>query len=39
MVGGPPFRAAPDLWKQLGADGSAESAAQAVELGDRLVQT
>jgi len=37
IVGGLPFLSAPDLWTELGADGSAPSAAAAVELGNSLV--
>ncbi len=37
IVGGLPFLLVPDLWKRIGADGSAPSAAGAVELGARLV--
>jgi len=37
LVGGPPFRAVPDLWSELGADGSAISATEAVKLGKSLV--
>jgi methanogenic corrinoid protein MtbC1 len=34
LVGGPAFRSAPDLWSELGADGSAGSAREAVKLGN-----
>ncbi|UCE60767.1 MAG: cobalamin-dependent protein [Phycisphaerales bacterium] len=37
LVGAPPFRSVPDLWSELGADGSATSATEAVKLGDSLV--
>ena len=37
LVGGPPFRSVPDLWSELGADGSAISATEAVKLGGSLV--
>lgn len=37
LVGGPPFRSVPDLWSELGADGSALSAREAVKLGNSLV--
>ena len=37
VVGGPPFRSVPDLWSELGADGSARSATEAVKLGNSLV--
>jgi methanogenic corrinoid protein MtbC1 len=36
LVGGPAFRSAPDLWSELGADGSAVSATEAVKLGNSL---
>lgn len=37
IFGGRPFELAPQLWRALGADGSASSAAEAVELAARLV--
>ena len=37
MVGGLAFRDAPELWRQLGADGYAEDVRQAVDLASRLV--
>ncbi|MBL8860772.1 MAG: cobalamin-dependent protein [Planctomycetes bacterium] len=37
LVGGYPFQIVPDLWRLVGADGVATSAAQAVEVGERLV--
>ena len=37
LVGGPPFESVPDLWSELGADGSAVSATDAVNLGNALV--
>ena len=37
MVGGGPFLAIPDLWRDVGADGSARSAREAVEIAARLV--
>ncbi len=37
IFGGRPFELAPKLWRALGADGMATNAAQAVELGTRLV--
>lgn len=37
LVGGRPFRAIPDLWRDVGADGAAPDAAGAVEAGERLV--
>jgi len=38
LVGGPPFRAVHDLWRELGADGCALSATEAVRLGNQLVE-
>jgi methanogenic corrinoid protein MtbC1 len=37
LVGGYPFNIAPDLWQQIGADGTAHDAQQAVDLANRLV--
>jgi methanogenic corrinoid protein MtbC1 len=37
LVGGYPFNAAPDLWKQIGADGYAQDALEAVAVASRLV--
>jgi MerR family transcriptional regulator, light-induced transcriptional regulator len=37
IVGGYPFRLAPDLWKEIGADGSAMAADEAVRLAKELV--
>lgn len=37
LIGGSPFRFAPDLWRELGADGCACSATEAVRLGNQLV--
>ncbi len=37
MVGGLAFRDAPELWKELGADGYAETAGEAVALADSLL--
>lgn len=37
IFGGPPFEAAPNLWRALQADGCASSAAEAVALASRLV--
>ncbi|MBL8756982.1 MAG: cobalamin-dependent protein, partial [Phycisphaerae bacterium] len=37
IVGGYPFNVAPELWRELGADGSASSASEAVALGNRLL--
>ena len=33
---GPVFQLVPELWRELGADGSATGAAEAVEIGNRL---
>jgi methanogenic corrinoid protein MtbC1 len=37
IVGGVPFVQIPDLWRAVGADGSARDAAEAVALASRLV--
>ena len=37
IVGGYPFRIDTDLWKKVGADGQAEDAETAVEMGEKLV--
>lgn len=37
LVGGYPFNIAPELWRQLGADGSASNAEDAIRLAERLV--
>ncbi|HUN81790.1 MAG TPA: cobalamin-dependent protein [Phycisphaerae bacterium] len=37
IVGGPPFNLIPSLWQELGADGHARTATDAVALGNRLV--
>jgi len=37
LVGGPPFRMVPGLWKELAADGCAHSASEAVVQGNLLV--
>ncbi len=37
LVGGYPFNVAPELWHQIGADGSAYDAQQAVDLANSLV--
>jgi MerR family transcriptional regulator, light-induced transcriptional regulator len=37
LVGGCPFLAAPDLWRSLGADGSAPNAQEATILASRLI--
>ncbi len=39
LVGGYPFNLVPDLWKTVGADASAASAADAVALAGRLADT
>jgi methanogenic corrinoid protein MtbC1 len=36
LVGGYPFKIAPDLWRMIGADGSANDAQEAIALGNRL---
>jgi methanogenic corrinoid protein MtbC1 len=38
IVGGAPFLAIPGLWRDVGADGSAPTAPEAVALGNRLIQ-
>jgi methanogenic corrinoid protein MtbC1 len=38
LVGGFPFNIAPGLWKEIGADGVARDAAEAVLVGQRLVE-
>jgi len=37
LVGGYPFNVDPDLWRRIGADGSARDAQEAIELAGRLV--
>ncbi len=37
LVGGYPFNVAPDLWRKVGADGSAGDAQQAVTVANRLL--
>jgi methanogenic corrinoid protein MtbC1 len=37
IVGGQPFNEAPELWRQVGADGTAQDAEQAVALARRLM--
>ncbi|WP_445664324.1 cobalamin-dependent protein [Fodinibius sp. AD559] len=37
MVGGYPFNMVPDLWKKVGADGSAKSADDAIETANKLI--
>lgn len=39
MVGGYPFNVAPNLWGEIGADGFAYDAKNAVELGNNLLRT
>ena len=38
LVGGRPFNQNPELWKKVGADGSAASAEEAAELAGRLLK-
>ena len=38
MVGGYPFKVVPDLWKKIGADASAGSAYDAIEIANRLIE-
>jgi len=38
LVGGYPFNVDPDLWRRIGADGSARDAQEAIELAKRLVE-
>lgn len=37
IVGGHPFNHIPELWKRVGADGSAQNARQAVELANQMM--
>lgn len=37
LVGGPPFRVVREIWRELGADGCALSAVEAVAVGNQLV--
>jgi len=37
LVGGHPFRIAPDLWREIGADGCAPDAQASITVADRLV--
>lgn len=37
MVGGYPFVIVPDLWKKIGADASAGSAKEAIEIANKLI--
>lgn len=39
LVGGLPFNVAPSMWREIGADGWAQDALAAVELGNRLIST
>lgn len=39
LIGGTPLRAVAELWRELGADGCARSAVEAVELGNKLTTT
>lgn len=39
MVGGYPFNVAPDLWREIGADGFSTNADEAVAVANRLIQT
>ncbi|MFG0330448.1 MAG: B12-binding domain-containing protein [Phycisphaerales bacterium] len=39
LAGGQPFNLAEDLWREIGADGFAPTAREAVALGDSLVNT
>lgn len=38
LVGGYPFNLAPDLWKDIGADGFAQNAVDAVSLANKLLE-
>ncbi|SHG21196.1 Methanogenic corrinoid protein MtbC1 [Fodinibius roseus] len=38
LVGGYPFRFIPDLWKKLGADASASTAKEAIEIANKLIR-
>lgn len=37
MVGGDPFKIDPELWKTVGADGTARDAREAIEVADTLI--
>ncbi|NCA76906.1 MAG: cobalamin-binding protein [Alphaproteobacteria bacterium] len=37
LVGGYPFRVAPELWRQIGADGFASGAQDAVDIAEKLI--
>ncbi len=39
MVGGMAFADTPEIWRQLGADGFARSPAEAISIGNQLVQS
>jgi len=39
LVGGSAFDDCPDIWKQLGADGFADNASEAVSQGNKLLQS
>jgi methanogenic corrinoid protein MtbC1 len=38
MVGGYPFNVAPDLWRQIGAEGTAPNALQAISVASELLE-
>ena len=38
LVGGYPFNVAPDLWQEVGADGHARDAEEAVEVANRMLE-
>jgi methanogenic corrinoid protein MtbC1 len=38
IVGGYPFKTVPDLWKKIGADASAGSADEAIEIANKLIE-
>ena len=38
LVGGPPFSGDPELWRQVGADGTAPDAQQAIDLANSLLE-
>lgn len=38
LVGGPPFKTVPDLWRELGADGCALSAQEAIRVANKLFE-
>lgn len=39
LIGGPPFSAATELWREVGADGFAKSCSEAVTIGQRLISS